>query len=319
MTASKKPGKVIALTGATGFVGGALMREALKAGHKVRALTRRPVEPIENVEWVSGDLDADRAIKTLLEGADAFVHTAGLVKARTADDFFRVNSEAVGRILELTGETPVAGDFHFMLVSSLAARHPELSPYAKSKREGEERLREADPSFAWTVLRPPAVYGPGDREILKLFRAMKRGVAPVAGKQDNVFSLIHAGDLARAVLSALHHEGAFGRVIEPDDRKKSGYTIAEVAKTAEGVMGRKVRPVEIPTSVLTLFAGANELMARFSPEPAILSRGKVREMVHPNWVADQKTHKIIPHWRPELDLERGFRDTLNWYKTHRLL
>lgn len=295
------------------------MAEALSAGHRVRALTRRPVEEIEGVEWVKGDLDNQDALAALFEDADAFVHTAGLVKAKSKADFFAVNSTAVTRILELGAPVKKAESFHFLLVSSLAARHPDLSPYAKSKRAGEEALHSFDPEFPFTIVRPPAVYGPGDKEILKLFKTMKRGFAPVAGDDENVFSLVHVRDLSQAILSALHHEPAFGITIEPDDRKSGGYTIKDVARIAELVLGRKITTLEIPGPILHLFAGANEMFAKFGSEPAILSRHKVREMTHPNWVSDQTSHTRISHWNPAIDLKSGFHETVKWYRENDLL
>jgi len=274
---------------------------------------------MENVEWVPGDLANEGAIKSLFEGANAFIHTAGLVKARTREDFFRVNATAVEEILTLGRPVKKAKDFHFVLISSLAARHPDLSPYAESKRGGEEKLAASPQDFPFTIIRPPAVYGPGDKEILKLFKTMKHGFAPVAGDDDNTFSLIHARDLSRAILAAIGHKGAFGKTLEPDDGRKGGYTIMDVADTAEDYLGRKIRTVEIPTPVLRLFAAANEVVAKFSDEPAILSRYKVREMTYPNWVSDQKTQTLIPHWKPEIDLEEGFRETIAWYREQKLL
>lgn len=315
----KSPGKLIALTGATGFVGGQIMQDALAAGHRVRALTRRPVPEIENVEWVKGDLCDDAALSALFDQADAFIHSAGLVKAKAKADFFAVNTDAVTNILKVGEKAKTAERFHFILVSSLAARHPELSPYAESKRGGEEALLSAAPDFPFTIVRPPAVYGPGDKEILKLFKAMKRGFAPVACDDENVFSLIHVRDLTAAILSALHHQPAYSTTLEPDDRKASGYNIKDIALVAEAVLGRKITTVEIPGPVLHLFAAANEMFAGFGSEPAILSRHKVREMAHPNWVSDQASHGKIPHWGPEIDLEEGFSETVAWYRKNNLL
>ncbi len=319
MAPEKSPEKRIALTGATGFVGGWIMRAALESGYKVTALTRRPVETIEGVRWVSGDLENEASLARLLDDADAFIHTAGLVKARSERDFFAVNAGAVKRIVDLGTKAKKGTDFHFVLISSLAARHPGLSPYAESKRAGEEVLMTCKAGFPCSIIRPPAVYGPGDREILKLFRTMQKGFAPAAGDDDNVFSLIHVRDLAASILAVLHQAGTFGEILEPDDQKKAGYNMKEVAKTAEAVLGRRVRTLEVPGPVLHLFAAANEMVARFGREPAILSAGKVREMTHPNWLSDQSTHKRIPDWGPEITLLEGFSETVSWYRENKLL
>lgn len=312
---SKPFEKTIALTGATGFVGKHILDEALKAGFKVKALTRREIEKRQGVQWVSGDLQNIKALEKLVEGADTLIHTAGLVKAKRRKDFFVINAGSIKTFLQIIGKPDK--EFQFIYISSLAAREPQLSPYAKSKRQAEEILRDA--SCPWTIVRPPAVYGPGDNEILKLFRAMKRGIAPITGKVENTFSLIHGRDLACAILAATGHAKAVGAVIEPDDKKKGGYTIHDVAVVATSVFGNDVKPMKIPTGVLHTAAFFNELAAKMVQRAPIFSRDKVREMAYPNWVCDIKTHARIAHWKPAYNLEKGIQETIEWYETHKLL
>lgn len=319
MNARKKPEKLIALTGATGFVGGHIMDQAVKAGHRVRALTRRPQEPRAGVEWLSGAIEDDDALIALAKDTDAVIHCAGIVKASRSEDFFTINAKGVSRLLDAIVESAPGKDFHFLMLSSLAARQPHLSPYAMSKHHAEELVRARNPEFAWTIVRPPAVYGPGDMEILKLFRSMKRGFAPVAGGENNTFSLIHGRDLARCVLAALNHPAAHGALIEPDDNKAEGYTIHDVAKAAEPVFGREIKPLEVPETVLHSLAFFNELGAILTRRAPMLSRHKVREMAHPDWVVDPATLKAIPHWRPEISLDQGLAETIAWYRERGLL
>lgn len=309
---SKKPERVIALTGATGFVGSHVLDQAVNAGHAVRALTRRPQEPRHNVAWIEGDIHDIDALARLVEGARHVVHGAGVVKAGRAETFHAVNAEGVRnlcRAMKRAGAAPES----VMLISSLAAREPELSPYARSKREGERALMEVGGDFPWAIVRPPAVYGPRDTEILKLFRAMKRGFAPAAGRESR-FSLIHAADLAALVLAALGHERTLGKTLEPDDAKQGGYTIAEVAEAASKILGRPVRTVEIHPGVLKGVALVNEFAAPLIGDVPILTRHKVREMAHPDWVAAGGVEKIVPRWRPERDLETGLAETFEWYR-----
>lgn len=310
---SKKPESVIALTGATGFVGSHILDAAAERGQRVRALTRRPQQPRENVTWIGGDIHDVEALTKLVEGTDHVVHGAGVVKAAKPEAFHAVNAEGVRnlcRALKRADAEPAS----VMLISSLAAREPQLSPYARSKREGEQALKEAGSDFPWVIVRPPAVYGPRDTEILKLFRAMKRGFAPAAGKAGNRFSLIHAGDLAALVLAALGHKRALEKTLEPDDAKDGGYTISEVAETAAKILGRPVRTIKIHPRVLEGVALVNEFTAPLIGDVPILTRGKVREMAHPDWVAAGGVEKIVPHWRPERGLEKGLAETFEWYR-----
>lgn len=309
--------KLIALTGATGFVGGHILDEALRQGHQVRALTRRPQALREGVEWVPGDLHNDRALATLVEDAGALIHCAGIVKARRVADFHEINTQSLTRLLDLLHQRKGGNDgSQVIFISSLTARHPHLSPYARSKYNAEEILKSRGAAFPWTIVRPPAVYGPGDMEILKLFRAMKRGYAPVAGSADNTFSLIHGRDLATATLATLGLEKSCAITLEPDDKKENGYTVTQVAKLAAKEFGRPVKPLPIPLAVLYTVAFFNELAAAITGRAPIFSRPKVREMSYPNWVSDHKTHALVPHWSPKFGLEAGLKDTIAWYRRH---
>ena len=168
---------VIALTGATGFIGSAIARKLVKEGWRVRALIRAPLrrERLEGIpiQWVHGTLEDIEHLDSLVGDADAVVHCAGAVRGITDADFYPVNVEAVSRLAHIAAIRSPAP--RFLLISSLAAREPNLSVYAASKRMGEIALSQMAGGFVWTVLRPPAVYGPGDRAMLPLFRLMGAG------------------------------------------------------------------------------------------------------------------------------------------------
>ena len=312
--------KLIALTGATGFVGGHILDRAVKDGHHVNAITRRPQEDRPGVTWVDGDLHNTEALKKITAKADVLIHCAGIVKARRIAHFHELNTNALAHILDLLEQRDGGtGDCHVIFISSLAARHPDISPYARSKFNAEEILKARGNKFPWTIVRPPAVYGPGDMEILKLFRAMKRGFAPAAGSTDNTFSMIHGRDLAAAVLSTLDHKTAIHKTIEPDDQKAAGYTAHDVARVAATELGRSVKPIAVPIALLTTLAFFNEVFAFATGKAPIFSRHKVKEMAHFNWVSDQKTHKAISRWHPETGLEEGLKETFQWYRARNLL
>jgi len=315
MNDKTKHKKTIALTGATGFVGAHILDRALGEGHSVKAITRRPQEDRKGLKWVSGDLHNKTALEEIVEDAEVLIHCAGAIKARRKEDFHDINTNPVETLLDILGQRKGPGqDCHVIFVSTLTARHPHLSPYARSKYNAEELLKAKSSAHPWTIIRPPAVYGPGDMEILKLFRAMKRGYAPVAGRVDNTFSLIHGRDLSAAVLSVCHHEGAYGATIEPDDKKKGGYTVHDVAGVVSAEMERNVRPLAVPYGLLNMLALANEGVSYLAGKAPIFSRHKVREMAYPDWVADPETHKAVSHWAPEIGLEEGVRETVKWYR-----
>lgn len=294
---------ILALTGATGFVGRHLLDQALAAGHHVRALTRRPQPPRTGVTWVEGDL---RAPGPLAYGADALIHVAGVVNAPDRAGFAAGNIEGTRAIL---GAAQAAGVGRFVHVSSLAAREPGLSLYGWSKADAE-RLVEASP-LGWSIVRPPAVFGPGDLEMLDLFRAASRGIALApAGR----FSVIAVEDLA-ALLLALAQAPADHKLHEPDDGGP-GFTHAQFARALGRALGRHVLPLPIPGPLLSLAARADRLMrgnrAKLTPDRA----GYIR---HPDWTADPARRPPPSLWTPRRATPEALAATAAWYRANSLL
>ena len=186
--------KTVAVTGATGFVGSTLLKMACGQGLQVRALTRRPQPDMAGVTWIEGALDTPDRLARLVEGADAVIHFAGVVNAPTRDGFEQGNIRGTESIVAATKATGIA---RFVHVSSLAAREPGLSVYGWSKAGAEQVV--AASGLDWVMVRPPAIYGPGDMEMLDIFKMAKTGVMlmPPAGH----LSVIHAGDLAALLLA----------------------------------------------------------------------------------------------------------------------
>src|ERR1043166_6124265 len=177
---------VVALTGATGFIGSAIARKLVKKGCYVRALARTPSRRARleelSIEWVHGTLEDIEHLESLVGDADAIIHCAGALRGITDADFYPVNVEAVSRLAQIAAARSPAP--RFLLISSLAAREPNLSAYAASKRMGEVVLSQMAGALPSIVLRPPAVYGPGDRALLPLFRLMQHGFSPLLGRSD---------------------------------------------------------------------------------------------------------------------------------------
>lgn len=297
-----------ALTGATGFLGRRVARELARQGWRVRVLTRR--DPVHS-DWqdfepevVVGDLSDTAALAALTRGADVVIHAAGLVKARRLDDFRRVNAEGAQKVAE------AAGDAHLLLVSSLAAREPQLSPYAASKRAGEDAARAAA-GGRLTVVRPPAIYGPGDREILPLFRAAARTpILPVFADHART-ALIHVEDAARQV-AALADRAPQGATYALSDSRPEGYGWAEIMRAAAEAMGGRPRLVRTPGAVVRGLAAAS-VLRRLAGEAPIFTPGKARELLHPDWsVAPHERAAGLP--QPEFDLSTGLAHTAQWYR-----
>jgi len=293
----------LAVTGATGFVGGRLLDAARDAGHGVRALTRRPMPPRAGVDWVEGSLEDHAALDRLCADADAVIHVAGVVNAPDHAGFESGNVAGTAAILAAAKSAGVA---RFIHVSSLAAREPELSKYGASKARSEVLVKTSGTPF--TIVRPPAVYGPGDRETLELFKMARRGLIalPPAGR----LSLLHADDLA-TLLIALASSDASGLTLEPDDAHQGGYSHREMAVLLGRAVGRKPISVAMPRQLLRAAAALDGLMRG---DGAKLTPDRVAYFCHPDWVADPAKSVPPELWRPAIDTAIGLAATAAWYR-----
>lgn len=307
----------VALTGISGFLGGHIAHVLIAQGWHVRALVRRPqaVSAQEGLTLVHGDLEQDTALATLLDGAAAVVHCAGLIKAPSRAAFFATNATATG---ELATRAAAAGPVPFVFVSSLAARAPQLSAYAASKRAGEEAAGRAYGGGPLAILRPPAIYGPGDRATLPLFRQARAGLFMVPAPAAARLSLIHVEDVATAIgalLSALESPPlASGRVFELHDGCEGGYSWRRIAQAAGDAVGRRVHCVALPETLAQAVAALNVLRCRLSGGVPLVTPDKVREIRYPDWVCRNDALMRITDWRPRIGLDEGFRHSVAWYR-----
>jgi nucleoside-diphosphate-sugar epimerase len=306
--------KATAITGATGFIGRRICRHLLDAGHNVRALVRTPGRAREllpdAVGLVEGDLADAASLSQLVSGVDAVVHCAGAVRGATRVQFDRVNVEGVRALLHALQARPELP--RLLSLSSLAAREPGLSHYAASKRAGEQVLLDEAERVQWIALRPPAVYGPGDTELLPLFRAMARGIAPVPGAADARFSMLFVDDLAAAVSSWVEAGAVRSGIYTLEDGKVGGYDWRAVADTVTGICGRRVRLMPVPAGLLNVVARFNSQAARVLGYAPMLTPEKLRELRHPDWVCDSEALQAEIGWQPRYQLEAGLRATPGW-------
>jgi len=310
--------RTVAVTGATGFIGSHVVEHLGQAGWRIRVLTRRvPKFGEVAVEAVIGSLDDTPALTQLVADADAIVHAAGLVRGRSVDEFFTANARGTANLVAAAikaGRRP-----RFILLSSMAAREPQLSDYAASKRAGEAELARLGDALPWTAVRPPAVYGPGDRETLTFFQSLRWRVAPVPPAHDARLSLIHAGDLARAVVTLLEAPATIGEVYEVDDGHPDGYRWEEMVEVAARELGVSPLRIRTPRLLLAALAGLAVAGHRMAGSRPMLTQGKVREIMHPDWVCHDNRVTEITGWKAHLTLTEGFAQTIAWYRKNRWL
>ncbi|HET9812768.1 MAG TPA: NAD-dependent epimerase/dehydratase family protein [Sphingomicrobium sp.] len=294
----------LAITGGTGFVGSHLIEAALAAGHSLKALARRDQPPRDTVEWVAGSLEDPGSLDRLVSGCESVIHAAGIINAPDAAAFEDGNVEGTRAMLDAAAN---AGGRRFVHVSSLAAREPTLSLYGASKARSEALVEQS--GLDWAIVRSPAVYGPGDKETLELFRMAKLGLMlmPPSGR----LSLIHAADLARLLLALAAPGAPSASLVEPDDGKPGGWTHRQFGQALGVTVGKSPLILSAPSFLLRLGARADQLLrgpgAKLTPDRAAY-------FSHRDWVVEPGRAAPRDLWQPQIPTAEGLADTANWYR-----
>ena len=308
--------RLVAITGATGFLGRYIVRALAERGWRVRILARQPIDHPQlsdlPLDVVLGDLSNPQALRTLVNGADVIVHAAGLIKARNAADFETVNIEGtanLARALEECADIP-----RVLLVSSMAAREPSLSTYARTKHAAELLLRAAfDRQCDLTIVRPCAIYGPWDRETFSIFRAIDYHIFLRPRIAQGRIAVIHAADAAAAIAS-LCEQGPSHSVFELTDERTEGYSWDEIVRTAEIALNSRALVIPLPGAAVRAAAAVSLAAARLLRRTPMFTPEKAREVLHADWGSRLESQPPRSLWRPAIGLAQGFRDTVRWYR-----
>ena len=295
--------RLVAITGATGFIGSQICKTLDKAGFKTRVLIRTPeksASAFKSSDVISGDLHDLSALARFTAGADYLIHCAGRVRGTCAQQFDHDNAAGTQNIADAASNSNTLKKCIY--ISSLSARHPELSFYAASKFKSEQAFRRY-PANSWQIIRPPAVYGPGDKELRPLLDSMSHGILWLPGKIDNRFSLLHIYDLCQLVTTLIKSKKSQDHIIEPDDGQPGGYTWADLKKIASAYFERNIYTVPIPKPILASAAHMNVLFSKVLNYMPMLTPGKVQELTYSNWVAEQNRPTL--DWSPEYDFRAG--------------
>lgn len=299
---------VLAITGGTGFVGKRLIEQALHAGYHIRALTRRAQASRPGVTWVGGALGDAQALADLVAGADAVIHVAGVVNAPDRGGFAAGNIAGTQAIVDAARAANVR---RFIHVSSLAAREPHLSAYGWSKHGAETVV--AASGLDWTMVRPTAVFGPGDLELREMFVMAKYRLAllPPPGR----LAVIHVDDLVRLLRVLVTTDP--GRVIlEADDGRPGGWTHRDFARAIGTAVGHSVLALDLPRPLMLAAARIDRLVrgagARLTPD-------RVGYFCHPDWTIDPARAPDPALWRAQIPTPEGLASTAAWYRANGLL
>jgi nucleoside-diphosphate-sugar epimerase len=313
------------VTGATGFVGSHLVEALLQNGVEVTALARSPTKAsvLETlgVRVVPGDLHDSDALARAARDQSVVYHVAGAVAAAGEAEFLWANREGTRNVL-LAAEAGGAG--RFVLVSSLAAGGPSprglplqgnevprpVTAYGRSKLEGERVVQAG--SLPWTIVRPPMVYGPRDREVFKVFRLVRFGIAPVFGDGNQELSAVHVTDLAKALVAAGASSSTSGGTYHACHPEV--FTSAEFGRAVAAAMGRSARCLRIPRAAGRALLSFTEAASRVRGRPTILTSDKANEFFQPAWTGDPAPLIRDSGWRPDYDLRTGLAHTYEWYR-----
>lgn len=253
---------------------------------------------------MAGSLGDTESLRDLASGADSVIHVAGVLSAPTEAGFEAGNVTGTQSMLDAAKD---AGVKRFIHVSSLAAREPTLSMYGASKARSEERVQSS--ALDWSIVRPPAIYGPGDRETLELFQMANRGfvLLPPGGR----LSLIHVDDLADLLLALAEPLAPTGRTIEPDDGAPNGFTHVEFASMLGKAVGTTPRTFSAPAA---LIHAAARIDGWLRGAKAKLTPDRASYFCHPDWVVSPDRSASPSIWAPRIPTHQGLKDTANWYR-----
>lgn len=321
------------VTGANGFVGTHLVEALLARGHSVRALVRKTSDlsnlPKERVELAYGDVTDAACLPAALEGIDVVYHVAGITKARSLAEFVRVNCD--GTVNVMSAAAAFAKPPRVIFVSSIAAAGPcaadraleegdackPVSRYGTSKAMAEEKVRAMADKVPVTIVRPPIVYGPRDRDVFELFKMAAGGLVVQAGFAARRFSVVHVHDLAIG-LALIGEKGA---TLTPDDPARGIYYVAddgpflwrELGEAAAAGFGKSARTIRVPDFVTYLAAYVGELIGFVRRKPFVVNLDKAREGTAGNWYCSSARVRELG-FTVEKPLNERFRETAVWYR-----
>ncbi|TMA29643.1 MAG: NAD-dependent epimerase/dehydratase family protein [Deltaproteobacteria bacterium] len=321
----------VLLTGGSGFLGSYVAEQLCAEGHTVRALVRprsdkRVLQKLGACEFAPGAIEDRASLDGAVEGVDAVVHVAGIVKARSPAEFYATNTQGTKNLVDaaLAG----GGIKRFVYVSSLAAVGPSadgrpvddkaepkpVTHYGRSKLEAERAVLAAADRMPVTVIRPPLIYGPRDKETLAFFTSIKNGVLPVIGDRRNTLSVVYGADCAAALVRAVTSNGApSGRTYFVDDG--AIYTQGELAAEAERAMGRRAfLRFDMPIPVVQVAAAATQVWGKLTGTAQMLTLDKVRELKQHHWVCSGEGARKELGWAPKVGWAQGVVEAVKWYR-----
>lgn len=341
--------ETVLITGASGFIGYHLVEAALKAGMEVHAATRPSSDLtfLKNLQqswksegsgkqslfFVNTDLSSRTSLKALLEKGQytSIIHAAGVTKAKSAAAYNLVNADYTLNLSQaaMSSDIPLR---RFVFLSSLAAIGPlaysdkepitedtlptPVTDYGKSKLLAEKNLEQVS-GLPLSIIRPTAVYGPGEKDLFVLFKTLSKGLDAYIGTGPQRLSFVYVKDLVAATMAALVENQKEITVYNISDG--NAYDRYALADRFREISGRSIFRTHLPMFLVRAMAGLMDMLYAFSSATPVLNTEKLKELTAPNWICSIDAAKNNLHYRPQYDLRQGLTETLRWYKENKWL
>jgi dihydroflavonol-4-reductase len=321
---------IACVTGATGFIGSHLADTLLAQGYTVRTLVRttsnRRWIQGKNIECVEGDVRDPASLRAFLAGADYIFHIAGVVKARAKEEYFHANDTATRHMLEAARDH-APGLRRFLFVSSQTAAGPApavdrpltedmpahpITTYGRSKIAAETTVKSFTGIVPWTIVRPPAVFGPRDTEILIYFQTISKGLNSLIGFNEKRLNLIYSEDLVRGIILAATADVSLHQTYFLASTQ--AYSWPEVGRLSAKLLGKRTVTLRLPHGLVYTVAAVAQLTAAMQRKAATVNLEKARDITRQYWLCDSSKALRELGWRDEVPLEESLARTIAWYR-----
>jgi len=321
----------VLITGATGFIGSHLTEELHKKGYEIRCIIRKSsnLQWIKHlpIEYIDVDYKDKKTLQKAIENVDVVYHAAGVTKSKTKLGYFEGNHIPTKNLLEAILETDI-NISRFVHISSQAAVGPSLdgkpidentpfhpiTTYGISKMEAEKECLKLMNQLPITIVRPPAVYGPRDRDVFAFFDTMNKGIQPMIGFRDTYVSLVHVKDLVNGIILCGENKNAIGKTYFISSERY--YNWKELGDLTSEVLNKKVIRVHVPNAVVYSIAVLSEFFALFSSKPALLNIEKAKDITQRYWTCSIEKAKKELGYSETLTIREGIENTIEWYKSN---